>query len=275
MKNRTFEIYETIKQRKYVTVEELAEAYNVTRKTIRIDLTLLEDAKLISRTHGGAMLNENVSEIFPGGYYNSRSSHQKQEIALKALEFIKPDSTIILDDGTTNQAIARVLPDKPLTVITNDFYISLILSKKPAITKYFVGGKVRDTYGTTMNSSQTGEYSARELGLIKQLEADIFFVGTNAINPTNGFMVFNEFVLAGKNAFRLIARRSICVADAGKFDKAGFYRFASFKDINTVITDSTFNKYRTLQYAKKGLNIIIADPLKDNGEVKTKPVKAA
>ena len=52
MKNRTFEIYETIKEHKFVTVEELAETYKVTRKTIRIDLTLLEDAKLISRTQG-------------------------------------------------------------------------------------------------------------------------------------------------------------------------------------------------------------------------------
>ena len=269
MKNRTFEIYETIKEHKFVTVEELAEKYKVTRKTIRIDLTLLEDAKLISRTHGGAMLNDNVSDIFPGGYYNSRSSRQKQEIAHKALEFIKPGSTIILDDGTTNQAIAKVLPDKPLTVITNDFYTSMFLSSKPAITTYFIGGKVRDTFGTNINSSQTGEYTVREIGLIKQLEADIFFVGTNAINPTNGFMVFNEFVLSGKNAFRSIAKRTICVADAGKFDKAGFYRFASFKDINTVITDSTFNKYRTVQYAKKGLNIIIADPIKETGETRT------
>ena len=270
MKNRTFEIYETIKERKLVTVEELAEMYGVTAKTIRLDLTLLEDAKMISRTHGGAMLNESVSDIFPGGHYNTRSSRQKREIAHKALEFIKPGSTIILDDGTTNQAIAKALPDAPLTVITNDFYTVLFLSKKPAITTYFVGGRVRHVFGATQNSSQTCDYTGKELGLVRQLSADLFFVGTNAINPYNGFMVFNEYVISAKNVFQSIARRTICVADAGKFDKGGFYRFASFKDIPTVITDSSFNKYKTLQYAKKGLEIIIADPLKENENVKAK-----
>lgn len=255
MRNRTYQIYEIIKEKKSATVEELANLYGVSEKTIRLDLQNLEDAKLITRTYGGAILTEKISDIFPGISYNMSSSVQKKEIALKALEFIHPYSTIILDDGTTNQTIAKELGNFPLNVVTNDFAIASILSSKNNIELYFIGGSVKKMDG----SYHTYIHSGKELNTLKKLSADIYFVGTNSINTKDGFMIFNDFVKDIKTALMSISNKTICVADSKKFDKASFYRFANFKDISTVITDSLFDTNKLAQYKKHGLNIIVAD----------------
>ena len=261
MKNRQSSIYQIIQNESIVYVNDLAKRFNVTKKTIRIDLQNLEDAGLIDRNYGGATLAIQKSSIFPGPSYNAGFIKQKYEIAKKSLEFIKPNQIIILDDGTTNQTIARLLPDIPLTIITNDLIVAYELRKKMNINTYIVGGTVFRTgssFHTILSSDKSKDY-------LRQLDIDLCFIGTNSINNKNGFMVFNDFVCHSKRFYISIAKKSIVVADARKFDKSSFYKFADFKEISTVITDSSFNPYNVKSYAKNGLQIIIAD--KEEGDI--------
>lgn len=48
---------ETLKEKKRVTVKELAERIGVSEATLRTDLNQLEQDGLLTRTHGGAVLN--------------------------------------------------------------------------------------------------------------------------------------------------------------------------------------------------------------------------
>lgn len=259
MKKRLQDIYRTIKEQGNVKVSYLADFYHVTEKTIRIDLQKLEDSGLIVRTHGGGKLASETSPIYPGEEYNKSSTIEKEAIGIKALEFIKPYDTIIFDDGTTNFAIAKRLGDFPLTVITNDLRIAENLSHKKNISMYLVGGTITGEFGTVHTFVDTDQ----EIDLLKNLQADIFFVGTNSINDNDGFMVFNNRVKNLKKVFMSIAKQTICCAAANKFDKASFVKFANFKDIPTVITDSSFNMYNLDRYSKHGLKIIIADKLEN------------
>ena len=61
MKNRINDIYSLIKKNHNVKVKDLAKTYNVTEKTIRLNLQQLEDSGLIIRTHGGATLSTHQS----------------------------------------------------------------------------------------------------------------------------------------------------------------------------------------------------------------------
>lgn len=65
-------ILELLKQRGSVPVSDLAEILKVSSVTIRKDLTLLEEKKLLFRTHGSAIL------INP--YINDRHVSEKEKL---------------------------------------------------------------------------------------------------------------------------------------------------------------------------------------------------
>ena len=46
--------------KKRITVKDLAKDINVSEATLRTDLNILEDEGLLTRTHGGAVLNEDI-----------------------------------------------------------------------------------------------------------------------------------------------------------------------------------------------------------------------
>lgn len=258
MRNRTKEIYNLLVKQGEATVSELAKVFNVTEKTIRIDLQKLEDSQLVVRTYGGASLSKRDSSIYPSYHYDKNFHVAKIEIGIKAQDFIKPYSTIALDDGTTNLEIVKHIKCAPVNIITNDFAIAQEASKNQNIHIFFIGGNVRS------NSDRLHTFlsSAEDVKQIKKMQADICFLGTNSISPKDGFMIFNDHVKSLKEVFMKIGKKTIVVANAVKFDKSSFITFANFKKIDTVITDSSFNKYNAIQYNKKGLNIIIADKYK-------------
>lgn len=258
MINRVQEIYKICLDRKSVSVDELARQFNVTEKTIRIDLQTLEDSGLVRRVYGGAFLIEKGSSIYPGEAYNETSSIEKKEIGICAQQFIKPYSTIILDAGTTNLEIVKNIGDITVNVITNDLVIANYLTTRPNVNTYLIGGMINSEF----NIMSTHSLDTKDYDRIKALHADVFFTGTNSINTKSGFMVFNEKVVELKKTLMSISDKTIVAADSRKFDKSSFVRFASFKEISTVITDSSFNQYLLPVYNRSGLEIIIADKYK-------------
>ena len=56
-RNKTKEI---ITEKKSITVVELAEMFDVTEETIRRDLKILEEENFLTRTYGGAFIQDGV-----------------------------------------------------------------------------------------------------------------------------------------------------------------------------------------------------------------------
>ncbi len=57
---RRNEILKILKEQGSISVNQLAEHFQVSGTTIRLDLTALERTGVISRTHGGAVLSQNM-----------------------------------------------------------------------------------------------------------------------------------------------------------------------------------------------------------------------
>ena len=53
-------IYDEIRERKSASVANLAKQFSVTEETIRRDLKTLEAERLVTRSHGGAFIQEGV-----------------------------------------------------------------------------------------------------------------------------------------------------------------------------------------------------------------------
>ena len=64
---------------------DLAEEFGVSAATLRRDLQMLEDQKLLSRTHGGALAHDVAYEL-PVRYRGGRQRDEKRAIAARAAE---------------------------------------------------------------------------------------------------------------------------------------------------------------------------------------------
>src|SRR5882757_11497059 len=92
-----------------VTVEALATRFGTSQVTIRADLSALESAGALMRTHGGAIRVEEPGADEPLGVKQLKHHAEKVRIAQEAVSLIRDGETIILDSGTTTAEIARLL----------------------------------------------------------------------------------------------------------------------------------------------------------------------
>ena len=124
---RQTEILEIARADGRVVVDTLADRFGVTLQTIRRDLTDLADAGMLDRVHGGAMLRTGVSNI---GYEMRRrmNAEGKSAIARACAQMIPDNSSMILNNGTTTEAVARaLLGHRNITVVTNNMNVANIL----------------------------------------------------------------------------------------------------------------------------------------------------
>ena len=84
---RKAEILQLMESGKPVKVEELRQRFEVSESTIRRDLQELENARLIQRTHGGAISVQSSFELS----YQEKEIHfydEKQKIAKAAVNLV-------------------------------------------------------------------------------------------------------------------------------------------------------------------------------------------
>ncbi len=94
-----------------VAVSNLSTRLGVSAATIRRDLELLEDQRLLSRTHGGAVAQGVLYEL-PLRYKAARHEDEKRRIALAAAARAPDGAAIGLTGGTTTTLVARALVER-------------------------------------------------------------------------------------------------------------------------------------------------------------------
>ena len=128
------QILDTLIKHESVQVSDLSALLEVSAVTIRKDLTELERANKLYRSHGKAIL------INP--YINNRSVNEKEKLSTEeknaigriAADMITKDDSIIIASGTTVHALARnIKPIHNLTVVSASLQVSEILANNEAI----------------------------------------------------------------------------------------------------------------------------------------------
>jgi DeoR family transcriptional regulator of aga operon len=123
-----------------VGVGDLAADLGVSSATVRRDLVLLEQQRLLARTHGGAIANGVLFEL-PLRYRSARRQEQKARIAKVAAERVPEGAAIGMTGGTTTTEAARALSDRRrLTVVTNSLNIASELAVRPNLKLVVTGG---------------------------------------------------------------------------------------------------------------------------------------
>lgn len=223
-------VIELIKERGEVTVKDLSKYLGVTSVTIRKDLKELEKLGLIIRTHGGAVLPSHTRVEWNFIQKSKQHVEEKLSIARKALEFVKPGDSIILDSGTTTLAMAREIKKRhlsPLTIVTNNLFIATELAGT-SVDLVVLGGSVREN-----SFSLIGAFCEENL---KKIYVDKAFIGATGFS-TEGFMTPDINEARIKNMMVSQASEIFIVVDSSKFTHPSFAIYANFNEIDHVITD--------------------------------------
>jgi DeoR family transcriptional regulator of aga operon len=248
---RRKQILQIVHSKGRVKVNELADLFNISAVTIRIDLNELHRRGLLLRSHGGAVLPDTILRESPFHERLQAHSEEKRRIGAMAVTLIDDGETIILDSGTTTLEIARHIKKKQgLQIITNGVNIAAELLDARDARLFIVGGMVG-----WQSASITGSISE---GMLEQFSADKLFLSGAGCDPDFGVSdAYVEETMVNKAMMR-ISREIILVADASKFSKRSVSRIAAFSEIDTVVSDTSLPLETQEKLRSMGCNVILA-----------------
>lgn len=248
---RKRQIVEYVFQHNRASVQELSRLFQVSESTVRRDLKELEDAKLLRRTHGGAvpLQNDNVEPDY--GEKMEQFRKEKEAIAQEAMKLVKDGDTILLDAGTTTYHMARLITGgRKLTVVTNSMMAANELQGKPGIELLLVGGFLRHE-----TLALVGPVAEQTLRTVK---VDKAFIATNGLDPVAGLTTPNYVEAVTKRCMIEAAKQVILLADHSKYGQISFAKFADVAEIDECIVDDGFSESAIKQFEDIGIMVTVA-----------------
>jgi DeoR family glycerol-3-phosphate regulon repressor len=247
------EIISLARQLGRVTVEELATRHGVTPQTIRKDLNELCDQRILTRTHGGAILASGVENVA----YEARrkmAEAEKQRIAARAASLIPNHSSLFINIGTTTEEVARHLTrHEGLLVITNNIHVASILMPSPEIEVIMTGGLLRRADG--------GIVGEAAIDFIRQFKVDHAVIGVSAIDEEGALLDFDYREVRAAQAIIENARKVILVADSIKFTRTAPVRIAHISEIDIFVTDRALPEQVASACRKAEVQVeVVTDP---------------
>ncbi|WP_080875994.1 DeoR/GlpR family DNA-binding transcription regulator [Oceanobacillus timonensis] len=231
---RRNEIMKLLHDKYRLTVRELSEQVGVSEATLRADLNKMEREGLLTRTHGGAMLNQQSDADYDTSFYvrERQNREEKSLIAKEAFQLIEEKQCILLDASSTALELARYLNEKMirLTVVTSGIQTAIELKDNPNVTVILIGGVV--TKGsTTMEGTLSVE-------ILDKLNIDILFTSANGFSVENGLTDFNLYEVELKKHMVHKAQKIVAVIDHSKIGATSSAPFACTDQIDVLITNN-------------------------------------
>jgi len=175
---------------------------------------------------------------------------EKAAIATAALHFVPDRGTALLDAGTTTLALARLFPDRELTVFTNSMAVGLELAHLSSVRLYLIGGRVR---GRTL--ADVDDWALRQLA---DLKVDVAFIGTNGLTVARGLSTPDPAEAAVKREMCRAAQQVVVMADHTKVGEDAAVRFAPIDHVDALVTDAGLPLPERQALEEAGVEVVVA-----------------
>ena len=224
-------LLDEVRSRSSMSVEALAEKLDVTLQTVRRDVKLLSDAGLLARFHGGVRVPSSTTENIEYLQRQLLNEGAKQRIARAVAAQVPAGSSLLINIGTTTEAIARaLLRHRGLRVITNNLNVAAILSGNPDCEVIVAGGIVR--------SRDRGIVGEVTVDFIQQFKVDIGLIGISGIEPDGTLRDFDYREVKVARAILEHSREVWVAADHSKFNRPAMVELARFDQVDMLFTDA-------------------------------------
>lgn len=224
-------ILDKLQTEKRLTVKELASLLNVSEATLRTDLNIMEKKGLLTRTHGGAVLNETISSNNNYTERAMRNIDSKVLIAKKATDLIHYKNSILLDASTTSLEVAKEIKktDLKLTIVTSGLSTAIELKENPNLNVIILGGIAR--MGSMALEGLIGST------ILDKINIDILFTSASGFTMEDGLTDFNVYEVELKKKMVEKAEQVVALIDHTKIGMSSIASFATLEQIDTLITD--------------------------------------
>lgn len=244
---RELTILRELRQAGIMSVGQLAESLQASEATIRRDLTRLEQAGIVRRMHGGAML---VEADAPFAEVERVNAEAKERIALAAADLIETGQSIILDIGTTTLQLARLLHGRSITVITSSFAVLDELRDDPAIHLIVLPGDYNRSYRCVSG------YLTQDV--LRNLRADQAFLGVSGVSADGRLRDTTMVQVPIKRAMAEVSAQTTVLADSSKFPGAGAGLLRPSGSVTRLITDTSPGEATVAALLEHGVSVAVA-----------------
>ena len=252
VQKRRENVLQMVLEKGEVPVVDIAQRYEVSEMTVRRDLQIMEDRKLLYRTHGGAISLEKVNEM---KHFGEEVSLCRNCISEYASRYVSDGDTLFINGSRIALNMLKYVKDKNISVYTNNGWA--IGEKYPeGITLYLTGGEIR-------NRVMVGDYVMRNL---LSITVDKIFIGCAAVYDDGEFRYdipteigINESMISRTN------HKVYVLADHTKLQKRenreNFYGSSTYDKQIVLVTDEKADRSVVEKLRQHGIEIIMV-PLK-------------
>jgi len=228
---RQLQLLQELRQRHSASVEALAERLGVTLQTVRRDVQRLAEQGLVTRFHGGVRMPGSTVENLAHTQREILNAEGKARIARAVAAQVPQGCSLILNIGTTTEAIARALMQhRGLRVITNNLNVAAILCGNPDCEVIVAGGVVR-----ARDRAIVGEAA---VDFMRQFRVDIAVIGISGIESDGTLRDYDLREVKVAQTIIAQAREVWLAADHSKFNRPAMVQLAQLSQIDRLFTDA-------------------------------------
>ena len=246
-------LVDEVRRRRSASVEALAVHFGVTLQTVRRDVRALADAGLLARFHGGVRVPGSTTENIAYRQRQQLNGEAKLRIARAVAAAVPHGSSLIINIGTTTEAIAReLLRHRGLRVITNNLNVAAILSDNADCEVIVAGGVVR-----SRDRGITGEVT---VDFMQQFKVDIGLIGISAIEADGSLRDFDYREVKVARTIIERSREVWLAADHSKFNRPAMVELGRLEQIDNLFTDQPPPPPFASLLAEAGVALHVAEP---------------
>lgn len=242
-----------VREQHFMTVEQLAEALDVTPQTIRRDIQELSETRQLKRYHGGASVGDISGSVAQGK--RKHCQNEKNAIARLIAAHIPDNSSLFISIGTTMEAVAAELVKqrKNLRIITNNIYVASITSARTDYTVIITSGVVRPLDG--------GITGVATVDFINQFKVDYAVMSTHGVESDGSLLDYDYKEVSVMQAMMTNARVRYLGVDHSKFNSNALVRLGDIGSFDKVFTDRVPEAAMQKVLGDAGVEWLVAEPV--------------
>jgi len=226
----------------------LSHEIRVSEDTIRRDLQELSGEGKLIKVHGGA-LSHSFNEVTYSGSLSVYSQDQKKVIGEKAAALIKDGMFVLTSGGTTIIEMARALPpDLRATFMSGSIPAILEYMQHPSIEVVMIGDRVSKNAKITIG--------AEAIAKIKNINADICFLGINAIDIKRGTTENDWEIAQLKKVMIDSSQKVVCCTISEKINTLQPIHICNTSEIDILITELPPDAPILRPYVDAGIQVL-------------------